>query len=236
MADEPAAIEGPRFMEEDADRVRVDAVFDLEDPRGQGVHGVGVEHRHGGLEDDRAGVEIAVHEMHGGAADAHAVRERLVLRVEPGERGQKRRVDVHDAIRKRVEQRGADEAHESCKADEADVARAKFVGDGAVVGVAVRKAARIQGQRAEARRARAREARGAGAIGDDDRDRGIEPRCAIASMIACRLLPRPEIKTPIWGREPFAISAMLFLGILLASRLPLCHDEGDSARRESHTT
>ena len=132
------------------------------------------------------------------AADAHAVRERLSLGVEPGKRGQQRRVDVHDAIRKRVEQRGADEAHESSEADETDVARAQLVGDGAVVGVAIGEAARIEGQRASrpASRARARPG-GIGAIGDDDGDRRIEPAVAMASMIDCRLLPRPEISTPI---------------------------------------
>jgi hypothetical protein len=60
--------------------------------------------------------------MHRSAADAHAVLQRLPLRVEPRKRGQKRRVNVEDAIRERLEQRPADSPHEAGKTDEADIA------------------------------------------------------------------------------------------------------------------
>ena len=48
------------------------------------------------LHDDRAGIELAGDEVHGRAGDLHAVRERLVLRIDAGERRQQRRMDVED--------------------------------------------------------------------------------------------------------------------------------------------
>ena len=78
-----------------------------------------------------------VDEVHGGAGDAHAVLERLPLRVEAGKRRQQRRMDVEDAVRKRVEQRRADEAHEAGETDELDAARAQQLGQRAIVGVAI---------------------------------------------------------------------------------------------------
>ena len=62
------------------------------------VFGIAVEHRHGALDDDRAGVELRGHEMHGDAAHLHAVRERLLLGVKPGKRRQERRMDVDDGV------------------------------------------------------------------------------------------------------------------------------------------
>ena len=60
-------------------------------------HRVVVQHRHRRLNQDRAGVQILVHEMHGAAGDLDAVLQRLVLRVEAGKGGQQRRMDVQNA-------------------------------------------------------------------------------------------------------------------------------------------
>ena len=76
-----------------------------QDARRQRLDGVVVQHRHRRLQHDRPGVEIRVHQMHRRAGDAHAVLERLALRVEAGKRRQQRRMDVEDAIGKGVEQR-----------------------------------------------------------------------------------------------------------------------------------
>ena len=74
--------------------------------------------------DDRPAIELGGHEMDGRAADAHAVLERLPLRVEPGKRRQQRRMNVEDAIGKRLEQRRPDQPHEAGQTDQPDVARA----------------------------------------------------------------------------------------------------------------
>ena len=62
--------------------------------------------------------------MHGRAGDAHAVLQRLPLRVEAGKRGQQRRMDVQDPVGKCVEQRRANQTHEPGEAHEIDVSRA----------------------------------------------------------------------------------------------------------------
>ena len=49
------------------------------------------------LQDDRAGVDALVDEVHRDAEDLHPVRERLPDRVEAGEGGQQRRMHVDDA-------------------------------------------------------------------------------------------------------------------------------------------
>jgi len=60
----------------------------------------------------------------------------LPLRVEPGKRGQERRVNVEDAIRESLEQRCADTPHETGETDDADIAIVEDPDDGAIVIVA----------------------------------------------------------------------------------------------------
>ena len=57
----------PAAVEHDANRLGIEAVLFDEDPRRQRLDRVVVEHRHRRLQDDRAGVEIAVDEMDGRA-------------------------------------------------------------------------------------------------------------------------------------------------------------------------
>ena len=70
-----------------------------QDARGEGLHGVVVLHGYGRLQNDRAGIEIFVDEMHRAARILHAVLERLVLRVESGKGGQQRRMNIQDRDR-----------------------------------------------------------------------------------------------------------------------------------------
>jgi hypothetical protein len=56
------------------------------DPRRQPFFGVIVEYRHGSLNHDRTRIQIVGNEIHRDAADFHAVRQRLMLRVKSGKR------------------------------------------------------------------------------------------------------------------------------------------------------
>ena len=76
-------------------------------PRRQRFHRIVVQHRNGRLQDDRPAVQLGRHEVHGRAADADAILERLPLRVKAGKRRQQRRVDVQHPIGERREQRTA---------------------------------------------------------------------------------------------------------------------------------
>ena len=110
-------------LEHEADGFGIEAVLLDEDARRQRLDRVVVEHRNRRLQDDRPAVELGGHQMHGRAGHPDAVLERLTLRVEAGKRGQQRRVDVEDAVRKRVEQRRADQPHEAGEADQLHAAR-----------------------------------------------------------------------------------------------------------------
>src|SRR5687767_8713454 len=94
-----------------------------EDARGQRVCRVSVDHRHRTLDDDGARVEILRHEMHGHSADLRTERHRLALGVDTTEGGEQRWVDVQDAMRKRLDERRTEAAHEPGKTHEADLTR-----------------------------------------------------------------------------------------------------------------
>ena len=76
------------------------------------------QHRHGACSDDRAGVELRRHEVHGAAADLHAVVQRLPLRVEPGNAGSSDGWMFSTRSGKRVEEAGAEPPHEAGQADD----------------------------------------------------------------------------------------------------------------------
>ena len=132
-------------------------------------------HRHAGLHDDRAGVELAGDEVHGRAGDLHAVPERLLLRIDAGKRRQQRRVDVEHRVRKRVEQPRADQAHEAGEADERRRARSS-----SSCASRASKSSRLANwrwsddQRLDAGVAGEVEPAGLGAVRDDDGDARVE--------------------------------------------------------------
>ena len=141
----------------------------------QRLDGVAVEHRHGGLQHDRPVVELGVHDVHRRAGHTDAMLERLTLRVEAGKRGQQRRMDVEDAVRKRAKKRIADETHEAGEADELDASPLQKVRQRAVVGVAVGIIARGEVKRLDSGVAGALQTGRLSAIGDDDRNPRVEP-------------------------------------------------------------
>ena len=104
------------------DSCRIELMLDLEDPRREGLGGIVLQHRHRLLKHDRAGIEVLVHKMNSGAALGGAVVQGLLLRVQAGIFRQQRRVNVEDAIRKRVDEHRAQQAHEPGEADERDAA------------------------------------------------------------------------------------------------------------------
>ena len=129
-----------------------------EDPRRQRLHGVVVEHRNSGLHHDRSTVQLGCDEMHGRAADPHAVVERLALRVEAGKRRQQRRMNVEHALRKRRAASAGPTSRMKPARQTRSTSRAlQDVGHRAIVGVAVGVVARAETHRLDARLAGARE-------------------------------------------------------------------------------
>src|SRR6185437_3711985 len=101
--DDAAAFDAVTAFEHDAHGFGVDAVLFGEDASGERIHGIVVANWNGGLQDDRAGVQIFIHEMHRAACELYAVFEGLPLSFEPGKSGQQRWMNVKDAASKFVD-------------------------------------------------------------------------------------------------------------------------------------
>src|SRR5580704_1415143 len=79
--------------------LRVDDVLLSENARGQRIDRIIIEHRYGGLDQDRAGVQKFIDEVNGAASDFYTMIEGLTLCVEAWKGGEQGRVDVEHAIR-----------------------------------------------------------------------------------------------------------------------------------------
>ena len=88
-----------RRSSERPQHLRVQAALDVLDPLVQRVDGVVGEHRHRFLGQDRPVVDLERGQVHGTAGDLHARGQRVVHRVPALERGQQRRMRVHDRVR-----------------------------------------------------------------------------------------------------------------------------------------
>jgi len=105
-------------LQDQFDRVWVEAMFHFEDSCRQRVGGIAGQDRHFALQHHGAGIEFLVHEMNSGAADGRMVVQGLLLRVKAGVFRQQRRMDVEDSLWKRVDEHRAQQAHEAGQADQ----------------------------------------------------------------------------------------------------------------------
>ena len=99
----------------------------------EAVVGVVVEHRHGPLGDDGAGVETFVDEVHGHAGDLDAVAQGVVDRRGARESGQQRRVQVDDATGEELHELRRHQAHVAGQHHQVGVDLADGGGHGEVV-------------------------------------------------------------------------------------------------------
>src|SRR5918996_968665 len=112
---------------------RIQYVFLLQNSSRKCFDRVVVEDWDGALSDDRAAVERVVDEVDRASADRGAVIERLSLRVETGKQRQQARVDVEDALRKRVDEKRRQHAHVTCETNQIDAFFAQDGNDLAIV-------------------------------------------------------------------------------------------------------
>ena len=112
--------------------------------------------------------------MNSSAALGGAVVQRLLLRVKARIFREQRRVDVENAIRERIDEDRAQQAHESGKADKRDVAVVQFGDERAIVVLTRRVGLVAQHERFDAGGSRVIETRRIGAIRNHDRDRCVE--------------------------------------------------------------
>jgi hypothetical protein len=132
-----AAFDFETAFEDDSNGFGINSVFLMQNARGEGVLRVVVFYWQDSLENDGASVEIFVDEMDGAASEFDAVFEGLALRFEAGERREKGRMNVEDAVGERGDEVRGEKAHVAGEADEVDFV---FVEDGddlTVVGFAL---------------------------------------------------------------------------------------------------
>ena len=142
-----------------------------EDAGAENFGGVVVEDGDGALEDDGAVVDLLVDEVDGAAGDFGPGGERLGLGVEARKGGQKRWVDVEDAVAEGGDERRGDDAHIAGEADEADLLLMKAGEDfGVVLGASAADGRDAKGR--QAKRAGRGEAVRVGEVGDDAGDLG----------------------------------------------------------------
>src|SRR5438445_10220883 len=111
-----AAFDAELAGEHQANGFGINAVLLAKYARGESFLRVAGLCRDNGLRDDGARVKSFVHEMHGAAAEFHAVVERLALRFESGKRRQQRGMDIENSAAKRRDEVRREQAHESGQA------------------------------------------------------------------------------------------------------------------------
>ncbi len=116
-----AAVEAIAPFQHNAHRFGINAMLLAQDALGKRVFRVGIVNRDHRLQNDRPGVQILVHEMHGAAGEFRAVLERLPLRFKSRKRRQQRRMNIQDAVGKRRDEIGRKQPHVACEADQIDI-------------------------------------------------------------------------------------------------------------------
>ena len=145
-----------------------------ENPRSHSGIGVVVEHRHGPLHDDRSAVECLGHEVHGGTSNLYAVLQRLTLGIQSRKRRKERGMDIQNGLRKRLEERCADQSHVPSQTHETNVTSAQLSYDRPLVVIARRRRSMIDIECLDAGAPGYLEAGGVRTIGNHDGDDGIQ--------------------------------------------------------------
>mmetsp|Transcript_42317 Transcript_42317/g.99297 ORF Transcript_42317/g.99297 Transcript_42317/m.99297 type:complete len:254 (+) Transcript_42317:3155-3916(+) len=170
-----------RPFDEPAHRLRIDPVLRGQHARGQRRGIVARQHRHRGLHDDGAMVELGGHEMHRGTGQLAAHCQRPLVRVQAGEGRQQRRMNIEQTAGIARREAGRQDAHEAGQHDQ--VGR-EPVNDARQLGIkvlATRKGLVVDHGRRDAVRRREREAAGLGPVADDRRHLG-RPALGLAGL------------------------------------------------------
>jgi hypothetical protein len=149
------------------------------------------------LQQDRPAVHLAgLDVVHGHAEHLRPVRERLLDRAQPGERGQQRRVHVDDAPDKALEEHVVEDRHVAGEDDEPDLALLEPVRDRGVALAPPRELAALEDRRLHARRPRALECPRRRLVGRDPDDVHRTTVHAVEQRLEVRALARGEHADP----------------------------------------
>jgi hypothetical protein len=155
------------------------------------------EHRDGPLQHDRAGIQLACHEVHGDSADLHAVIEGLALRVGHLETMAAMRMDVEDSRWGYASISGRRQcALKPGKAYEANVASLQLARKCSIELVARGPAAMADTSGLDSCGPGPFQTAGIFDVRITTAIVAFKRPLPIASISDCRLEPRPEIRTP----------------------------------------
>ena len=144
------------------------------------------------LLDNLAAVDFRRNIMHGAAVRFDSGGERAPMRIEAGEIRQQRRMNVDEATAITADESGAQNPH---KPGQRDDARRKAVDRRREIGFESGAVGIVRGRDDDGRNAALARDIEAGAAGLSLMAARTLPRVMALSSNACRLLPRPEIKT-----------------------------------------
>jgi hypothetical protein len=144
----PSAFDAHTAKGNHFDGFGIQVPFDLLNAGVQGCGGVVVMHGNGLLGDDGAGIDSLVDKMNGATGHFYTVIEGLFPGFQTGKGGQKRGVDVDDAVGKSAEEFAFEDAHEAGEHDEINLGILEH-GDEALFGLFVEFGAEFAGRDVE---------------------------------------------------------------------------------------
>ena len=129
-------------------------------------------------------IQVAIHEMHGRAADLHTMSKRLTLRVDPRKGRQQRRVNVQNRVGECVKEPLTDQAHEPGEAHEPNATGLEFSRQRHVERITISELTMVERQGLDARTARPIEAGRAIAVRNHDGNPRAQEPVSMASIKA----------------------------------------------------
>jgi hypothetical protein len=170
----------------------------FEYPRCQCLRSVIVLNLNGALKNDWTGVQIFINKMHRASGNLYTVINRLLLDIQPRERWQETRMDVHNAIRERLNKIFRKQPHVTRETYQLDIAFPQLINDLRVV-LFTGAPSPLDDYGLDTTRARLFEsaAFGLSLITTAIEELGISPLFT-ASTSATMFDPRPEMRMPIF--------------------------------------
>src|SRR6266511_157465 len=138
------------------------------------------------LSDDRPAVDSLVDVMHGHTCHRDSSREGILDRAGAGEVGEQRWMDIHDAVRKTVEERRGEQVHVSSEHDEVDTTKSEPIRNVAITRVPVAIARELEDAHRDSGLFRALERAYAALVAGDARNReaAVDQRLEIRPFAA----------------------------------------------------
>jgi hypothetical protein len=122
-------------LAKEADRFGQAAVFFSEDPCSECILIIALENVNTLLENNRAAIKTVINEMDGAPRDLHAMPDCLPLPVQPGKRGEERRVNIDYPSGKCFNDLSSDNPHIAGKHEQVGIAVLHYMQQSPLIGI-----------------------------------------------------------------------------------------------------